>query len=171
MSRKVCFLDFDGVLNSQAFRARCQRDGTPASGFGMLDPIAVGRLNVLHAATGCVYVISSTWREMATVEVLAERLTRVGFTGRIVGATPVLNARAGYHGRGQEIRAWLDIHGPVREFVILDDDDDMGLLADRLVQTEFEHGLTEGDVLRAVAVLSGEADALAVGLAATRRAT
>jgi hypothetical protein len=149
MKLPVCFLDIDGVLNSAASRQRTLRDGTSKAGFGILDPEAIARLNRLHAAVPCAYVISSTWRLMLSVGVLTERLRAQGFTGDVVGATPELNTI-----RGAEILAWVEKYD-VKRFVILDDDDDMGPVAEHLVQTSFEVGLTDADVSKAVRMLAG----------------
>lgn len=58
--------------------------------------------------------------------------------------------------REQEVRAWLDAHGGVESFVILDDDQEFGALSDHHVRTDSEVGLTDLDVQRALAILGRE---------------
>ncbi len=154
---KVVFLDFDGVLNSVAW-IKGGRRGEREMPDKVLDPAAVLRVNTLCERTGAVVVISSTWRLFK--EDCVALLCRRGFTGTVVGKTPDHSWQPGdasnlwaSRSRGSEIQAWLDAHPGVEAFVILDDDADMAHLMDKLVQTDFERGLTDAHVERAVAML------------------
>lgn len=118
---KVVFLDFDGVLNSQAWRDK----QVAARGMGWdqtnwvnnIDPQAVRRLNGLTWATGARVVISSSWRIVCSVEEIQAWLDACGAQFSVIGRTPgsgetkqILARDAGtmYHGgRGDEIDAWL----------------------------------------------------------------
>ncbi|MFO0548635.1 MAG: HAD domain-containing protein [Polyangiaceae bacterium] len=132
---RVIFLDFDGVLNSDAF---FERLGPVSDWDSRLDPDAVARLNRLVAATQAKIVVSSTWRYDKSVPALARILADFGFVGEVIGATPVISGP-----RGREIQAWLDDDQSWRSYVILDDRDDMGSLKKRLVQTQEAHGLLD----------------------------
>lgn len=136
---RIVFLDFDGVL---------------AVGGSGLDAALVARLNRLVATAGAAVVVSSSWRRGTDVLDLATALRSAGFVGTVVGATPTVPNLD----RGYEIQAWLndtaDAGCEVESFVILDDDDDMAHLRPRLVQTNPDAGLSDGDVERAVRMLN-----------------
>ncbi len=117
-----------------------------------VDPAAMQRLNRIHAASRAVIVFSSTWRNGYSVYKLNRDFREhLGCKARFIGTTPDL----GRGPRGGEIQRWLDVYGPVQSFVILDDGGDMGDLLPRLVQTDPHVGLTDGDVERAIALLTG----------------
>lgn len=154
---KVLFLDFDGVLNSDAlFRANGNRYLAD-----MLDVAAVARVNAILARTGARVVVSSTWRLDRSLEQLRAVLARHGFAGEIVGVTPVLRdvdedgiAVTRDAPRGLEIQSWIDDQPePPESFAILDDDADMVHLEPRLVRTLFAVGLDDDGVEAAVALL------------------
>jgi hypothetical protein len=165
---KIVFLDVDGVLNSAHWWK--VRTGVPEEAnkadyaHYSIDPSAVLRLNRLLDESGAVCVLSSTWRTMYPLPDMQSHLVRRGFTGRLLGATPnhashkmVKDERGRWTRRGNEIQAWLNMLGPKNQpgsFVILDDDDDMAHLANRLVKTKFDHGLTDENVNEALEVLN-----------------
>ncbi len=148
---KVIFLDIDGVLvNTDALLAGRKLDGNVR-----FAPECVRALNAITEATGAALVISSNWRRFNKdmFAILAEN----GVRGQIIGQTPDLGTvrRSGVVvtvDRGREILAWLSLHRPER-FIILDDEDDMGDLLPRLVQTDYSTGLTESDAQRAIGLL------------------
>lgn len=141
----IVFLDFDGVLNNDAWiYSHSER------GFGHIDPSRVQLVNDLLHRTGAHVVVSSAWRILHSLPGLRRGLAAKGFRGRIVGVTD----RAG-HIRGHEIGRWLEENGK-RPFVILDDNSDMGALLPYLVKTDPNVGLIVADVERAVAVIEGQ---------------
>ena len=117
--------------------------------YGDLDPACIQVLNEIVTRGDADVVISSTWRYGRTVAELQEMLQAQGFTGSVVGTTPIGAPGAD---RGQEIAAWLAEHA-VGGYVIIDDHVDMGELRPRLVLTHPAHGLQPADAPRAVAVL------------------
>ena len=157
---RVLFADFDGVLNSHEYMRNRAPENERGSVIG-LDPLAVARLNRLVTVAKAEVVVSSTWRHNRSTAQLRDALVERGFEGTVRGRTPRwIHGRGGLESakyRGEEIQAWLDLapdYGFVVEsFVILDDDSDMGHLADRLVKTSFETGLVDADVDRAIAML------------------
>ena len=139
MTRRVVFLDIDGVL---APILRWDR-------YGDLDPGCIKVLNEIVADGGAAVVVSSTWRYGKTVAELQEILESEGFTGRVLDKTPIGAAGAD---RGDEIAAWLAEHA-VDGYVIIDDHADMGTLRTHLVQTHPARGLAPADATRALAIL------------------
>ena len=139
MTRRVIFLDIDGVL---APIRRWDR-------YGDLDPACIKVLNEIVAIGEADVVVSSTWRHGKTVAELQEMLEAEGFAGRVLDKTP-----AGTNGasRGEEIAAWLADHA-VGNYVIIDDHADMGDLRSHLVLTRPGHGLQPADAPRAIALL------------------
>lgn len=134
---KVLFLDFDGVLNSDAFFATID----VKSAEDRLDPDAITRLNRVLDQTGAKVVVSSTWRIFHTQERLAEVLRSFGFSGEVIGTTPIIGGP-----RGNEIQAWLDENGRTKSFAIVDDNDDMAGLKRRLIRTTKKAGLQDEHV-------------------------
>ncbi|HEX6209736.1 MAG TPA: HAD domain-containing protein [Methylomirabilota bacterium] len=138
-TRRVVFLDFDGVL---APIRRWDR-------YGDLDPACIQVLNEIVARAGAEVVVSSTWRYGKTIAELQQMLEAQGFTGRVLDKTP--SGPTGAE-RGDEIAAWLASHA-VDGYVIIDDHADMGALRPRLVQTQPAQGLQPADAPRAIALL------------------
>jgi len=139
MTRRVVFLDFDGVL---APIRRWDR-------YGDLEPACIEVLNEIVAGARADVVVSSTWRHGKTVAELQAMLEAAGFTGRVVDKTPTGAPGAK---RGEEIAAWLAEHA-VGGYVIIDDHIDMGELRTELVLTHPSHGLQPADAPRAIEIL------------------
>lgn len=139
MTRRVVFLDFDGVL---APIRRWDR-------YGDLEAACVAVLNEIVARARADVVVSSTWRHGRTVAELQVMLEAEGFTGRVVDKTPTVAPGAN---RGEEIAAWLSEHA-VAGYVIIDDHGDMGELRTELVLTHPGRGLQPGDAPRAIEIL------------------
>jgi hypothetical protein len=156
---KVVFLDVDGVLNDRAWLHHETivpvPDGTVKVEHYIDNPIApylVARLNEIVRRTGAFVVVSSTWRLGMSLKELDALLDKGGFKhpGTILGKTGTIGGD-----RGHEIQAWLDLHGAVERFVILDDDSDMAHLTPFLVLTPGEGGLQPAHVEAACAILNG----------------
>lgn len=139
MTRRVVFLDIDGVL---APIRRWDR-------YGDLDSACIQVLNEIVTRGGADVVVSSTWRYRKTVGELQEILEAAGFTGCVLDKTPIGAPGAD---RGEEIAAWLAEHA-VCGYVIIDDHVDMGELRTHLVLTHPAHGLQPADGPRAIATL------------------
>lgn len=162
--RGIVFLDIDGVLvNRASFRMPRTRCSKFTATHCTAHPTCVENLNRIIAMTGASVVVSSVWR-MFGIETMRELFEQWGVEAEIVGVTADLS-RPPEEGRvwrsverGEEIQLWLDTHSEVKSFVILDDDADMAHLSHRLVQTEFEPGLTEADADRAIAILNAPTD-------------
>lgn len=150
----VVFLDFDGVLNDEAYLLRSDRDEEP--GLSMwwwakaLDPALVELLNGLLERTGAKVVVSSSWRVGASKEWLQSVLESRGFKGEVIDVTP----RSYGCNRSDEIEAWLLTH-EVESFVILDDDE-RARIEGRFVRTSMKVGLTRRHIEKAEAILIGK---------------
>jgi hypothetical protein len=150
-SVKVIFLDIDGVLNNmESLRFPRIRVKSSEHSYSAAHPSCIAALNRIISETNARIVISSTWRGIG-LEVMFEIFHQWGIAGMTVGYTPLWERS---FERGDEIADWLSKHPEVTSFVILDDGDDMGVLKHRLVQTDYEIGLTEADADRAIAILN-----------------
>ena len=142
---KVLFLDFDGVLNSaEVFKVRGTAD--------CIDRTMVLRVARIVEETGCSVVISSTWRLLHSMGQLKAMLRLNGLPDVVIDKTPSLWHNDG--NRGDEIRTWLNANPHVKQFVILDDEADMGDCIDHLVRTSFKTGLQDEHVEQAITILN-----------------
>ena len=143
---KIIFLDFDGVVN---------RFDEPES-FRKLSPSCVENLNQLIELSDANIVISSSWKgHIPLIPDLAQILVNAGFRfpEKVIGKTPT----GPFPCRGREIEEWLKkCRYKIESFVILDDDSDMEPFLDRLVETDFNVGLTMCDVEKAIVILNSE---------------
>ncbi len=163
MRRPVIFLDIDGVLNSTEFLSR--REGPISSWRQKIDRRCAERINRICQRTNAKIVISSSTRKFNSFLELRRNLRWAGISADIVGFTPYSNRFRPCWGkgakskltmnstRGDEIGAWLSSH-VVDQFVILDDDRDMGPLIPNLVRINPEIGITDADVERSIAMLT-----------------
>ena len=166
------FLDFDGVLNTEAWQRHCREAGLPAEdGFGpVFDPEAVGHLGaILTAVPRTRVVITSSWKWEGMDKMRRLWMNR-NLPGALVGITtdPVaaldeealerINRGELPVGRGAEIRAWLEAHGETgAPYLILDDMPDF--YPDQLphfIETDPRVGITLEDAARAVRILKGD---------------
>lgn len=146
MSReRIIFLDFDGVLNNYAAVFVALAEGRAQA----IDRACVARLNRLVEASDADVVVSSSWRELHSLEELRAILEAHGFRGQVIDVTPSYSGEP----RGHEIEAWLAHHAPEARFVILDDNADMAELSPFLVQTSLDLGLQDEHVAAALALL------------------
>ncbi len=123
----ILFLDFDLVLNDQAFideveeyrRSRIH-DLSYADYYALaLDSVRVKRLNKVLDGTSVQVVFSTSWRWMFSWEQLQEILTlKKGFRGTAIGETPKRGKN-----REEEILSWLGLYckKPYPAFCALDD--------------------------------------------------
>lgn len=155
---KVVFLDIDGVTRSgrweEHIRLNGPRDGSLSQDF---DPKAIEYLNELVARSGAKVVISSSWRQMEIEgdAVVADLLYERGFTGEVIGKTPIFGLRH------DEITAWLQ-DNKVEGICILDDLT-VEYLNPWLVQTTWADGLLPEHVEKALLVLELPPPANGVG--------
>lgn len=138
---KIIFLDFDGVLNSEAsFRLEQRRKTLHVS--DTLSDIACSNLQyILEQDSSVRIVISSTWRKLHTLEELKSFLqARLVDGSKVIGKTPAVLSCD----RAHEINLWLGDNPGVTKFVVIDDDLDVLAITDprgRIFQTSWEDGL------------------------------
>jgi len=120
---KVIFLDIDGVLNVHGK----QRDN-----YGQLfhKPFE-DNLRYIIEKTDAKIVISSTWR-FAGLQIMKDMWQKRKLAGEVIGITADCYQLIGegkfkhYNDvkRGHEIQDWLKDHKEVKQYVIIDDDND-----------------------------------------------
>ena len=153
---KAIFCGIDGVLKN-----RETDPGTPRGNNGISDKL-IKNLERIVSSTGAVIILSSKWRlyknDLAyekNYQYLEEKL--FGVSGlKITDHTVDIR----WENRGLEIRRYLNDHSEIAEFVILDETPFRGFLNDKLfehlVLTDYNKGLTDKDVERAIRILHGE---------------
>ena len=158
-SRKIIFLDIDGVLATFSCWASDKStwfydpEHTPeivGSGrYYPFDQDCVKEFNRLIAETGAQIVISSSWRMFG-----AEAMRRILKWNKTDGEILECIEKEGFGPRWKEINRWLEKQ-PDKDtirFVILDDIPDMGELSDHHVH-QLEGELTAEHVDRAIQLL------------------
>lgn len=157
LTRPLLFLDFDGVICTEASydRARGEtRTPTPPApqgfspdagdvdawrhGLHLLDEDLVKRVQLLCDLTQAQVVVSSAWRRNHSPGDLQVMLASRGLHAPLVGVTPYLYRQP----RGQEIRLWLDMMGYNPDLpppmVILEDMEDVTPYLAHQVQPDFD---------------------------------
>jgi len=138
---KVIFLDFDGVLNSEAsFRYETRRKVLHVQ--DTLSHVCCSNLQyILDQDADVRLVISSTWRKVHTMPELKNILNSYGVDpNKVLDKTPAVFSGD----RAHEINLWLEDHPNVTLAVILDDDSDVLNVTDKrchVFQTTWEDGL------------------------------
>lgn len=165
---RVIFLDFDGVLNSHQSATfwRNKRDQTKWENDMYRDwpgtlkeyiamefcPIALSNVEeLIRRVPDLKVVVSSTWRIGETIETLKKILSPAKLVAdAVIDITPIFRKRP----RGNEIKAWLDIHPEVTDYIIIDDDNDMlPEQMEKFVHTSELHGFDYGSMLQALRIL------------------
>lgn len=134
----VIFLDIDGVMNHL-------NHFVPSQNHILQEfcPIAEKNLKRIINECNAKIVVSSTWRKIkkSVDGDIAEWLfSHYGLDSYVIGVTPYLPNEI----RGKEIQKYIE-EAPqkINNFIILDDDDDMGELSKHLIQTDYRYGLTD----------------------------
>lgn len=145
---KVLFLDIDGVLNSDYFYLnRTKETKHLPYPLSEIDPVCVERLNKILSETQARLVVSSSWRHDAFI---GRVLKRAGITTDMWDITPYGMGKP----RGYEIKQFLSEHEGIKNYVILDDTDDMlPEQQSHFVHTKAYYGLSEEDAQKAIKIL------------------
>lgn len=161
---RLLFLDFDGVLNSDAYftspaflaesRGRSDAAMMLLDHVAHLDPAKLALLNPLVETSGVEVVISSSWRLRYTLEELNAMLGERGALFRAVAVTPrVTEHDPSRPLRAREILAHLrGLSEPPTAVVVLDDDRLDGLVPGH-VQVDGAVGLQAHHVASCAAIL------------------
>lgn len=133
-SRKILFLDIDGVCNSEETMKRQYARLGRSTTLG-IDPYLAFIVGKIQLDTDCEVVLSSTWRlwEETRKDVREQVVKFIDVTPDLRGAK-----------RGEEIAQWLkDNNAEDARYAILDDDPDM--LEEQMpnfFKTTFKEGIT-----------------------------
>ena len=152
--RKIIFLDFDGVLNTEYYQGLLQFQGKQWQDEhgAFFDPKAVRQLKRIIDATGADIVVESSWKYLG-LEAMQELWRVRDLPGRVIDITPSLTDNAS---KGGEIAAWLSEHAtPDTRYVIIDDE--YVVLDSQIpyfIWTNPYEGLTEGQADRAILILN-----------------
>lgn len=134
--RKIIFLDFDGVLNTEHYQNLLQLQGKPwQDEYGaFFDPNAVKQVKRIIDATGADIVVESSWKYLGLDAI--RKLWKVrNLPGRIIDITHSsvsdnyllrTNLNDLYtskpYCKGIEIASWLSEHREYIRYVIIDDE-------------------------------------------------
>lgn len=134
MSKKILFLDIDGVCNSLEYAKRHGMNLWHAT-----DPALVKLVRRIIEETKCDVVLSSTWRLYPEAKAVVRR-----DVCHFIDCTKDLQGgeKRGVVDRGVEVQEWLDRHPEVQQYAILDDEPDF-LPNQWLFKTTFAKGITE----------------------------
>jgi len=126
MNVKILFLDIDGVLNSKLFYKYIYK---PENGWSRFDPYCVVLIKRLIEEFSMRVVITSTWRN-GIVDRLMKELEENELVYHLHKDwhTPIIRPAS----RGKEIKLWLDEHPEAKEYLIIDDNEN--LLEDQLTR-------------------------------------
>lgn len=134
----ILFLDYDGVVNTPIWNelgTSCNY-GTPFQG-RVNNFQAVQWVSEFCEKFSYDIVVTSSWR-MDPKYTVYLRQGGLRETVKIIGRTPRNNGKC----RGDEIQEWINTHRDIENFIILDDDSDMGHLKDHLIQCNSLLGFT-----------------------------
>ena len=150
----LIFLDVDGVINSVNNLIKVYNETHKShSGYSYpFDSNCLENLKKLVIETNSSLVISSTWRlSEKGRDTLLQELKKYDLDKLVIGYTPFLGSS-----RKDEIKDFLSNFESsfTTNFIILDDDSDMGDLLPFLVKTNRQVGLTEENVQQAIKKLT-----------------
>lgn len=145
---KILFLDIDGVLNSKLYFKNSFNSDENDSRF---DAYSVYLLKKLVEEFSLKIVITSHWRT-GMVDKLMSELKRNDLIPYLHqdSFTPILRSEQ----RGSEIKAWLDSHPEINEYIIIDDNEN--ILEEqkyRFVKTDAFAGLLDENYYNAREIL------------------
>lgn len=142
---KILFLDIDGVVNSQETFKRRYESGEDRTRGSQIDAGLAQHVKNIVERTGCMVVLSSSWRGSDENELeISQRVTQ------LFDRTPRIHRPVGtgmeYCERGREIKSWIETHKTevtVDAYAIIDDDGDMlPEQQEHFFQTTNEKGIT-----------------------------
>ena len=168
--RKIIFLDFDGVLNTEHYQGLLQYQGKSwQDEYGaFFDPNAVKQLKRIIDATGADIVVESSWKYLG-LDAMKELWKVRSLPGKIIDITPssvsdeylsnvdLDNLDASMlHCKGLEIASWLSEQKKqdIRYVII---DDEYVILDSQLphfILTNPYEGITEEQANKAISILN-----------------
>lgn len=168
--KKIIFLDFDGVLNTEKYQTRLREEGKPRwDDYGQLfDPEAVANLKmVIDTVPDALLVINSSWKLEGLDRVKELWKTRC-LPGIIHSCTPdyvpdLMNINfenydiiAMLAGKGNDVKQWMDKNvSEGCQYVIFDDMPSFFPdQKEHLICTDPRFGITAMDAMRAIEILT-----------------
>ena len=152
--RKIIFLDFDGVLNTEYYQGLLQFQGKQWQDEhgAFFDPRAVRQLKRVIDTTGADIVVESSWKYLG-LEAMQELWRVRNLPGRVIDITPSLTDNAS---KGEEIAAWLSEYAMLDARYVIIDDEYVVLDAQIpfFIWTNPYEGLTEEQADRAMLILN-----------------
>ena len=171
LNKKIIFLDFDGVLNTEHYQGLLQFQGKPWQDEhgAYFDPNAIKQLERIIDATDAHIVVESSWKYLG-LDAMKELWNVRNLPGRIIDITPsttsdeyLLNVvlddfcNKMHHCKGLEISSWLSEKGlPNTRYVIIDDEYVVleSQLSNFILANPYE-GITEEQANKAISILNG----------------
>ena len=153
-SRKIIFLDFDGVMDNAKYDIYLNKHNLPEKDeFGVLfDPDCIAALAHIVEQTGADIVISSSWKDYMTMDEIHAMWHKRQLPGKVIDVTPTTSRH-----RGDEIATWLNLCPDTCSYVIIDDQPREQFNTDQydhLIITNGFYGLTQSDAEHAVEILN-----------------
>ena len=143
MSKKILFLDVDGVMCTRRSHLVYGKEGGI---WHEWDPLACAAI-YKACQHGVQIVVSSTWRKPMHQESLFEKLKEHNLFGYVLFPDWKTPIRDGI--RGLEVAEWLSKHSEVESYRILDDDADFLDSQEKfLIRTDPEDGMTSENIKR-----------------------
>jgi len=130
---KALFLDIDGVCNSEESLVRQYLKKKIGTSLG-IDPQMAFTVGKIILDTGCVLVISSSWRNHPE----GMKQIKSAVYPDIYGKTPNIPDKS----RGDEVKAYIKEHPEITKYAILDDESDF-YKDQPLFKTEWKKGITK----------------------------
>ena len=168
--KKIIFLDFDGVLNTQYYQGLLQSHGKKWQDEhgAFFDPNAVKQLERIIKATNADIVVESSWKYLG-LDAMKELWEVRNLPGRIIDITPsttsdeyLLNVELDdfsnkmHHCKGLEISSWLSEKGLSNTRYVIIDDEYVVLesqLSNFILANPYE-GITEEQANKAISILN-----------------
>ena len=141
MAFKILFVDIDGVLNSsRGFAAKYQGvSGTLGNKRDMIEQIPALLIKRIVEETGCLLVLSSSWREGHSIAEVSKIIALwTGVNLEFTGATPYNGNPLGSRFRGGEISEYLRNMGTKPDKYCILDDFNQFFIRDKKGRDQFE---------------------------------
>ena len=168
--KKIIFLDFDGVLNTEHYQGLLQYQGKPwQDEYGaFFDPNAVKQMKRIIDATGADIVVESSWKYLG-LDTMNELWEVRNLPGKIIDITPssvsdehLLDVdlenidTAILHCKGLEISSWLSEKGQSNTRYVIIDDEYVVLesQSSNFILTNPYEGITEEQANKIISILN-----------------
>ena len=154
---KVIFLDIDGVLNAnEDFGGRSKPNPT-ICGFMGIAGARVRRLAKIIETTQAKIVLVSSWKKHYERQDQIGKYLRNKLRKENLAIYDTTLRYEHWSNRGEQILSWLADHQDTKNWIVLDDeifDDYDETIMRHLVKTEWETGLTDELVEKAIQMLN-----------------